>query len=125
MKWLKPSFQTTNDAITKLTLGHIQVFEPSFISLRRYNKTLLSRIKSSCGLSYKGFVSQDWALWFLTQMRDTSLVHLIVNDGKFSNGHTVNQGNFGPSCKDFSTHPNYSTRSIRTYLDNEDNFFFA
>ena len=124
VKWIKPTFVSSLDHVRQFTFGDIEVFEPNLISLRRVNKSLLAKIVSnSCSRS--GFVSEDWVLWYLSQMRDNSIVHLIIQNGKFSNGHCVNQGNFGPSCINFSHHPQYGTRTIRTYLDNETNFFFA
>ena len=125
MKWKNPNFEDLRDPVRSYSFGDIEVFQPTLISLRRINKSLSSTIKSSCGSVRFGFVSQDWVFWFLTQMRENSIVHLIVNKGKFSNGYAVNQGNFGPSCVNFSQHPNYARRCIGTYLDNEKNFFFA
>ena len=125
VKWVKPSYEHNADSVITLKLGDLEIFEPKSISLRRCNKTLLSKIKSTSGATRSGFVSKDWALLFLTQIRDKSLVHLVVKNARFSNGYTVNQGNFGPSCENFARHPNFLIRCIRTYLDNEDNFFFA
>ena len=109
----------------QFTFGDIEVFEPQSISLRRFNDGLLAVIKSKDGSYRKGPVSKDWTLWFLCQMREDSIVHLIVNQGWFSNGFSINQGNFGPSCSQYEQHPQFYKRCIRTYLDNKQNFFFA
>ena len=125
IKWNQPNYNKIKDPSHQLSFGDIEVFEPKLISIRRLNKSLVTTIKSTCGRVRFGFASQDWIFWYLTQMRNKSIIHLMVQNEKFSNGYTVNQGNFGPSCTNFAQHPTYTARCIRTYLDNEKNFFFA
>ena len=124
-KWNKPTYdQIVDDNTWKHDFGDIEALKPSLLSLRRNNKQLLASVKAS-GLPRHGFVSQDWALWCLTQIRDHKLIHLMVNGSRFSNGKASNQGNYGPPCVNFSSDSRYSARCIRTYLDNKNNFFFA
>ena len=124
-KWTKPTFDRRLDGETwKHDSGKIEFFKPSQLSIRRYNKQLLATVKAE-GKPRHGIVSQDWALWCLTQIRDHKLIHLMVNGSRFSNGKAINQGNYGPPCIGYSCHPQYSARCIRTYLDNKNNFFFA
>ena len=124
VKWEAATYGQTKDPVKQFTFGDIEIFEPKSISLRRINKSLVATIKSSTS-KYYGCVSQNWVLWYLTQMRLGSLIHLILNNGKFSNGYVIDQGNFGPCCVNYQTHPNYAARCIRTYLDNKKKFFFA
>ena len=125
IEWKKPTFELKKDVIRQFNFGDIDFIVPELISVRRLNKSLVSTIKAKDGKVRYGFVSTDWTLWYLTQMRDHNLVHLITNNAKFTNGFSVGSGNFGPPCTDYAKHPDYSARCITTYLDNEDNFFFA
>ena len=125
VKWKKATYETTKDVTRQISFGDIEIFEPSAITLRRLNKSLFANIRSTTGVVRYGFASKDWILWFISQMRRNSIVHLIINENKFTNGFAINQGNFGPSCVDFENHPEFTSRCIRTYLDNDKNFFFA
>ena len=122
--WRKPTYANTSEPTKQISFGDIEIFEPKIICLRRVSQRLVAILKSPQS-TRRGFVSQNWVLWYLTQMRDTNQVHLIVNNGRFTNGYTLQQGQFGPSCANYQNHPNYSARCIRTYLDNKKNFFFA
>ena len=113
------------DPIYHLSFGDIEIFQPKMISIRRLNKTLVSTIKCISGQVRFGFVSQDWVFWFLTEMRDSNVIGLIVRNNRFSNGFTINEGNYGPISGNYANHPNYKLRCIKTYLDDETNFFFA
>ena len=125
VEWQNASFEKVIDPVKQFSFGDIEIFQPAMISLRRVNKRLVAAIKSTTGFTCYGSVSQDWAFWFLTKMRDESPIHVIVNCRKFSNGYTINQGNFGPCSLNFQLNANYSSRCIRTHLDNKDKFFFA
>ena len=124
IEWKKPTYAIFPERVKTLTFGDIEVFEPKSISLKRVNKALIATIKSETSVRY-GFVSKNWVFWYLSQMRAKSIVHLIVNAGRFSNGSAVNQGNFGPSCVNYHTVPDYTARCMRTEFDNKKKFFFA
>ena len=122
---MKPTWEYEEDPVYGLSFGDIEVLEPKLISIRRVNKSLSATIKCVDGPIRYGFVSQDWVLWFLTKMKESYVVHLIVRDNRFTNGYAIDQFNFGPDCQYYAKHPSYSLRRTKTYLDNEKKFFFA